>query len=142
MGTPEFDTAPMPSDRATLARSLSLRVLRTPSVAGPTCATLAWPQHGAALASPLHCMPSFPCALVGSWFFALVPVPDPPAFLFFPTQAHTGSAPWRCCSPPHVPLEIPLHAAFVPSALHHHLRPPDYKCHLVCLSSIPPPDLK
>jgi hypothetical protein len=53
----------------------------------------------------------------------------------FPTRTSIGSAPWRCCSPPRVPLVIPLHAASVFGALHHHLRPPDYNCHLVCLSS-------
>jgi hypothetical protein len=90
---------------------------------------------------------------------ALVPVPDPPpsrsfssrlvartppwranpipSFLLFPTRTSPESAPWRCCSPPRVPLVIPLHAASVFGALRHHLRPPGYKCHLVCLSSIP-----
>jgi hypothetical protein len=65
-----------------------------------------------------------------------------PSFLLFPTRTSLGSVPWRCCSPPRVPLVIPLHAASVLGALRHHLRPPDYKCHLACLPSIPPPDLK
>jgi hypothetical protein len=90
--------------------------------------------------------------------FALILVPDPPSlvlvgtsfacllaertpshpFSFSLTQARIGSAPWRCCFPPRVPLVIPLHAASISDALRHHPRPPGYKCHLACLSFIPP----
>jgi hypothetical protein len=63
-------------------------------------------------------------------------------FSFRPTQTHIRSAPWRCCSPSRVPLATPFHAASVFGALRHHLRPPGYKCHLACLSSVPPPHLK
>jgi hypothetical protein len=153
----------VPGDRSTLARSLSLCVLRTPSMAGPLCAVLAWPRHGATLASfPCTARSSFPSTRVGSRFSPLFtyrtlllslvsfcrrvartppcPANLAPSFLFSPTPARTGSAPWRCCSPPHVPLVIPLHAASVFGAMRHHLHPPGYKCHLAYLSFIPPPD--
>jgi hypothetical protein len=61
-----------------------------------------------------------------------------PSFLLFPTRTSTRSAPWRRCSPPCDPLVIPLHATPTSNALHRHFRPPGYKCHLACLSSIPP----
>jgi hypothetical protein len=114
--------------------------------------------YGMALHSPRPCIvrPSFPGALVGSRFSPSSRYRTPPLILFLvgmlfarllaertpsrpfsfsPTQARIGSTPWRCCSPPRVPLVIPLHVASVFSAMHHHLRPPGYKCHLAC----PPP---
>jgi hypothetical protein len=126
---------------------------------GPTCAALAWPWHGAALAS-FSCTirPSFPSTLVGSRFSPLSPYRTPlpflllgtivctppcranpiPSFLLFPTQARTGSAPWPTLSPPRDPLVLSLHTASTfgactTTSVHQALR-----CHLACLSSIPP----
>jgi hypothetical protein len=89
--------------------------------------------RGMAPHSPRPCTVrlSFPGTLVGSRILALVPVPDPPpsrsfsgghvartppwranpipSFLLSPTRTSPGSVPWRCCSPPRVPLVIPLH---------------------------------
>jgi hypothetical protein len=148
-----WGVAPVSDDRSTLVGSLSLHVLRTPSVVGPT---LTWPRHGATLASPpCTVRPSFPSTLVGSRFSLSFPYRTPPRSFscwhvactppcranpipsFFPTQARTGSAPWRRCSPLCDPLLIPPRRS-TSGALHHHLRPLGYKCHLVCLSSIPP----
>jgi hypothetical protein len=82
--------------------------------------------------TPLLCTPLFPRHTCRLSILALVSVSDPPSRpfscwhvactpscranpipSFFPTQARTGSAPWRCCSPPRVPLVIPLHAASI-----------------------------
>jgi hypothetical protein len=92
--------------------------------------------RGMAPHSPRHCTvrPSFLGTLVGSRILALVPVPDPLSRLFIVGVSLARLLAQR--------TSTPLHAAFVPGALRHHLRPPDYKCHLACLSSIPPPDLK
>jgi hypothetical protein len=120
------------SDRATLGGSLSLHALRTPSVVGPMCAALTWSWHGATLASPLALYAPLSPARLSALDFHPRPGARPPlaffsrrcvartppcraspipSFLLFPTQARMGSAPWRCCSPPRVPLVIP------PSAL-------------------------
>jgi hypothetical protein len=154
-----FDIAPMPNDRSTLAGSLSLRVLRKASVVDPMCAMIAWPRHGTALASPLALYVAFfwhPCWLSIS---VLAPVSDPislffscwhrrshtsslsefpPPFSFSPLKLAQGAHHGRRFSPPRDPLVIPLHAASISGALHHHLCLPGYKCPLACLSSIPP----
>jgi hypothetical protein len=125
------DTAPVSGDRATLAGSRSLRALRKPSMAGPTCAMLAWPRHGAALALPLLALYAplllAPMSALGfspscryqtpplSHFFSRrrVARTSPcctnaiPSFLLFPTRTSLGSVPWRCCSPPRVPAGDP-----------------------------------
>jgi hypothetical protein len=129
------------------AKSLSLRALRTSSVAGPRCAALTWPRCCGALASSCRTVrPSVPATRVSSQFlpsssyrttppfFSLGPVARTPlgranpipSFLLFPTQARTGSAPWPTPSPPRDPLVIPLYATPTLGALHHHLRPPSF----------------
>jgi hypothetical protein len=50
-----------------------------------------------------------------------------PSSPLFPTQAHTGSAPWPTLSPPCDPLVIPLHATSTTGALRHHRHPSGYK---------------
>jgi hypothetical protein len=127
----------------------SSHALQTLSVAGPTCATLAWPRRGAALASssctvrplflaPLSALdfcphphtrpPTLFSFLVGTVTCTPPRRANPvPSFLLFPTQACTGSAPCLMLSPPRDPMVISLHAASTASALRHHRCPPGYK---------------
>jgi hypothetical protein len=65
-----------------------------------------------------------------------------PSFLLSPTQACTGGAPWRRCSPPSDPLVIRLHATPTTGALHHLLRSPAISATLFASPPFPPLDLK
>jgi hypothetical protein len=155
----------MSGDRSTFAGSPSLCVLRKPSVVGPTCVALAWPRHGTALVSlPCTVRPSFfPGTVVGSRFSPSSPYQtlplvsflagtvarappcrtNPiPSFLLSPTQACTGGAPWRHCSPPSDSLVIRLHATPTTGALHHLLRSLAISATLFASPPFPPLDLK
>jgi hypothetical protein len=66
--------------------------------------------------------------------------PHPVLSPLSPTQSSRGECTMTMWFPTSCSTGDPPHVASVFGALRHHLRPPVYKCHLVCLSFIPPLD--
>jgi hypothetical protein len=119
--------------------------------------------HGMAPHSPRpsHCMPLFSRHPIGSQFLPSSPyrtlplvsfshrhhrshisLPSEPHPLLFPFP-HSSSRRERTMAML-FPTSCPTSdsSVLLPFLVCGHLRPPGYKCHLACLSSIPPPNLK